>query len=64
MRSRPGTLFLDDQLVIVSLDAAAAAALNEYFSGRDYWRRPLRATLSFFQSETDPSRPRPNGQRE
>lgn len=63
MRSRPGTLFLDDQLVIVSLDAAAAA-FHEYFSGRDYWRRRLRATLPFFQSETDPSRPRPNGQRE
>lgn len=51
MRSRPGTLFLDDQLVIVSLDAAAAAAFNEYFSGRDYWRRPLRATLSFFKAK-------------
>lgn len=50
MRSRPGTLFLDDQLVIVSLDAAAAA-FNEYFSGRDYRRRPLRATLSFFKAK-------------
>lgn len=50
MRSRPGTLFLDDQLVIVSL-VAAAAAFNEYFSGRDYWRRPLRATLSFFKAK-------------
>lgn len=46
MRSKPGTLFLDDQLLIVSFDAAAA--FNEYF--RNYWRRPLRATPPFFKA--------------
>lgn len=49
MRSRPCTLFLDDQLVIVSFDAAAA--FNEYFSGRNYRHRRLRTTQTFFKAK-------------
>lgn len=50
MRSRPDALFLNNPPVIVSFDAVAAA-FNEYFSGRDYWRKPLRATQPFFKAK-------------